>query len=627
MLILAFILSTICQAGLQTKHGSHITVNHSSVNGVIVEKDGHSLVIYGDPEDRIECADMVLFTHCRRDIVWAGRKLIENKALSVAPKAEMDCFTKAETFWSELITKRFHDYAQQTTKLPTESIKIDRGVSGGDTIQWRGVTIVVLDTPGYTRGAVSYLLDMDRRRYAFVGDLIYGQGKLFDLYSLQDAVKEANIGGYHGYAGRLGDLIESLRKVLAQKPDVLIPARGPVIENPKEAIELLIERVQAAYANYLSINAGHWYFKDNYDILAKRVLGAAGRVDWMPYAKTIESAPPDWIVPIDNSRLITSKDGAAFLVDSGSQSIIDKVMELKESGKFSSLDGLFITHYHDDHTDKVNELLKQFHCPVYVSPVMKDVLENPQAYRLPAMTSNAIKGLTVVPDGHKMRWKEFTLTFYDYPGQTIYHDALLVEKDEAESIFFMGDSFTPSGIDDYCLLNRNLMHEGMGYLYCLNFLKGLPPGCLLINEHVLEPFAYDENQIAHMIDTLAKRKQTLKELFPWDEPNYGVDERWARIYPYGQTVKPGETVEIAVKIFNHSDKPTFYTVTPHIPKGLKLQPATLSLNIAPRQENEASFKITTQSQTSPSVYIITSDIQFNDWDLRHWCEGIVKVGP
>jgi len=80
-----------------------------------------------------------------------------------------------------------------------------------------------------------------------------------------------------------------------------------------------------------------------------------------------------------------------------------------------------------------------------------------------------------MPEAHKMRWKEFTFTFHYFPGQTIYHDALLVEKDNAEKIFFIGDSFTPSGIDDYCLLNRNFLHESMGYFYCLNLLRKIPP--------------------------------------------------------------------------------------------------------------------------------------------------------
>ena len=159
---------------------------------------------------------------------------------------------------------------------------------------------------------------------------------LLDLYSLQDAVPQAKIGGYHGYAGRIGELIASLRKVAAQKADILVPARGPVIREPAAAIDRLIERLQAAYENYLSISAGHWYFKERYDILAARALGQADRVPWMPYARTIEKQPPDWIVPIQNSRLILARDRSGFLIDCGSRGIIDEIRKLKDQGRLAS---------------------------------------------------------------------------------------------------------------------------------------------------------------------------------------------------------------------------------------------------------------------------------------------------
>jgi len=543
------------------------------------------------------------------------------------PAHEADNFSKVNDFWTLFANARFHDYKQQATKIPTKPLRVDRKVSEGDTISWQNLSVKALDTPGYTRGSVSYFVKVDNIKYGFVGDVIFGDGQLFDLYSLQDAVPEAKIGGYHGYAGRLGELIKSLRKTINQNPDILVPARGPVIKNPKVAVERLIQRLQAAYKNYLSINAGHWYFKGRYKTLAARVLDPDDSVDWMPYAETIRKKPPSWIVPIHNSRLVLSEDGAGFLVDCGSRAIIQEIIKLRESGRLSRLEGLFITHYHDDHTDKVDELVQEFKCPVYACQGSKDILENPEAYRLPAMTANRITNLTVVPEGHKMLWREFKFTFYYFPGQTIYHGALLVEKDEGEKIFFIGDSFTPSGIDDYCLQNRNLLQQGMGYFYCLGFLRKMPPDYLLINQHVLEPFCYNQEQINHMTEVLQKRKQILAHLFPWDEPNYGIDEQWARIYPYGQKVKAGQRLKIAVKILNHSNSSHTFTVSLNVPKEFRLKPEKASINIKSRKEREARFEIVVPNSISEKVYVITSDIKFDKWDLRHWSEAILEVYP
>jgi glyoxylase-like metal-dependent hydrolase (beta-lactamase superfamily II) len=568
---------------------------------------------------------MVLFTHSRRDVVWAGRKLVENGVTAVVPELDVEKFNNVERFWDDFTTRRFHDYAQQGTKILTKSLKIGRVVKAGENLSWRGIPIEVIDTPGYTRHALTYFIEIDGLKYAFVGDIIYGNGKLFDLYSLQDAVKEANIGGYHGWAGRMGELINSLQKVAAQKPDILIPVRGPVIRRPTKAINLLIQRLRSVYENYLSISAGRWYFYKNCDILARRVLGPDISVNWMPWAEVIKEKPPEWIVPINNSRLIISKDRSGFLIDCGSSRIVKKVIELREAGKLTGLEGLFITHYHDDHTNDVAACLAEFNCPVYATGPSVDILKHPGNYRLPCLTLNPISEISIMPEAHKMRWKEFTFTFYDFPGQTIYHDALLVEKDNAEKIFFIGDSFTPSGIDDYCLLNRNLLHEQMGYFYCLNLLEKNPPGTLLVNQHVVEPFSFNNRQIDLMIATLNKRKTLLAELFPWDEPNYGIDERWIRISPYGQKAKSGQTIPISLKVFNHSDASRMFTVSLNIPVGFAAKHTTASVTIPSQTEKQVDFSILIGATIDPGTYVVTADVKFKQWNLIRWTEAIIEV--
>lgn len=627
VLILVVTVCTAVPAQDARSLGPSVRLVQGPVNGALVERSGHLLAIYGDPGQTLANADMVLFTHSRRDVVWAGRRLVERGAKSVVPASEAAAFTDAADFWKDFVTARFHDYQQQTTKVPVAPIRVDRTVRDGDTIQWQDLSLKVLGTPGYARGAVTYLLDVDGTKYAFVGDAIYGDGHLLDLYSLQDAVAEAKIGGYHGYAARIGQLIPSLRKILAADPDVLVPARGPVIRNPRAAITKLIERLQAAYRNYLSINAGRWYFKERYDILAKRALGTPADIPWMTWATTIEEKPPGWMVPINNSRLILSKSGAGWLLDCGSQAIINRLRQLRDEGRLKTIEGLFVTHYHDDHTDKINAFLDEFPCPVYVTPLMKNVLQDPQAYRLPAMTANPVANVTVMPDGQRRAWREFGLTFYDHPGQTLYHSALLVEGPDDGKILFVGDSFTPSGLDDYCLLNRNVMHEGEGYLSCLDALEALPADCLLVNQHVLPAFRFDKSQLAHMRNVLIRRKALLAELFPWNEPNYGIDERWARFHPYGQTARSGESISVEVRVLNHSDRRHEYTVTPHAPGTIRVEPDQTTLAVGPWAEKAAAFKVTVPASFADPLAVVTADIAFDGWDLRHWCESLIEVKP
>ena len=520
---------------------------------------------------------------------------------------------------------RYHDYGQQGTKVLTQPVRVDRGVRGGEEIDWQGLRVQVVDTPGVTRGAVSYLLKVEDTTYAFVGDLIYGDGQLLDLTSLQDEVPDAGIRGYHGYAGRIGDVIQSLGKISDCHPDILVPARGPVIKKPQAAIEGLIGRLRAVYENYLSISAGRWYFTKQYDALAARVLNSSQKVPWMPYAATIQEHPPTWIVPIGNSRLLLAENNSGFLVDCGSQRIVNRVKQLRDEGRLQRLDGLFITHYHDDHTEHIDTLLQEFPCPVYATEILEDVLTRPHAYRLPAMTAKPVEHLTVVPDGYRFDWREFTFRFYDFPGQTLYHDALLVEKEGGEKIFFIGDSFTPSGIDDYCLQNRCFLQQGTGYFYCLDVLETLPPDYLLINEHVRQPFAFDRPQIQHMRQVLKQRVHLLADLFPWDDANYGIDEQWVRIYPYERTVKPGQSTTLNVKLLNHSPVSHDFTVTLNPQENVQITPQQATVRIPPRQERTLRFRVAVASSFTPRGAVITADIQFAHWDLRQWCEGLLTV--
>ena len=615
-LLLILLLSTATHAAK-----THINIKQGPTNSVIIQNNKANLIIYGDPTAKITSPDLLLLTDLRRDIASSAQKIIDYGVKTLIPAQD----SNPSTFWTNFTQNRYHDYAQQTTKILTTPIKNPKTVKDGDKIKWQDITITVVNTTGYTKNAVSYLTEIDNRKYAFTGDLIYGNGQIMDLYSLQDTIPEANIRGYHGWAGRISKQIISLRKIATYNPDIIVPARGPIINNPQKAIKTLINRLQTVYKNYLSINAGKWYFKENYDKIAQMALGSDQKVPWMPWAVEINKTPPEWIIPISNTRLIISTDGTGFLIDCGSQNIINKLIQLRNQGTLKNIEGLFITHYHDDHTDAVNDLQKEFPCPVYACDPLVDILKNPSAYRLPAMTNHPITKIKTKPIGSKMKWKEYTFTFYDFPGQTIYHDALLVQKPNEVPIFFIGDSFTPSGIDDYCLLNRNILQKGTGYFQCLDIIRKVPESSLLINQHVMETFRFAPEQLDHMENTLIKRIKLMNDLFPFDNANYGIDERWVRFYPYGQKTKPNSTITLSAIILNHSNKPKTFKIHPNTPPGLTVTPTVKSITVPPQTEKQTQFQVTIGNDIKAGVHVITADIEFDNHKLMQWTESLIEI--
>jgi glyoxylase-like metal-dependent hydrolase (beta-lactamase superfamily II) len=344
----------------------------------------------------------------------------------------------------------------------------------------------------------------------------------------------------------------------------------------------------------------------------------------MPMAET---APlPPWLRAISNSRLILSTDGAGFQVDCGGTGIVDELKKMRDAGQLATVEHVFVTHYHDDHTDALPVLVDEFGSQVHACASLVDVLERPGDYRLPCLTKNPVRVTASRRDGESWRWREFRMTIYDFPGQTLHHNALLVERDGGGAVLLAGDSFTPSGIDDYCLPNRNFLGPGRGLLRCLDLVATLPEDCWVINQHVEPMFRFAPEQIATMRDTLHDRIALVQDLLPCDDPNFGLDEGWAVLHPYAVQVRPGDTARLQLRITNHSPRERTFRAVLHAPSGFAVEPI-LPTAIAAREDGFIVVGVAIPSGASPGLYVLTADVAWEDGTLCEWAEGLVEVVP
>ena len=166
------------------------------------------------------------------------------------------------------------------------------------------------------------MLELDGRRIAFSGDLIYEGGRIFDLYSLQDSIEETETRGYHGYAARSAELLRSLAKIKAAEPDIVVPARGPVLLNPAHDVELLSERIRWLFRAYFRTDALRWYWGEENLLSRARVVLDSEEIEWMPMAVKLRLTPPRWWYKFGTSRLLVSDTKAAFLIDCGSEDVM-----------------------------------------------------------------------------------------------------------------------------------------------------------------------------------------------------------------------------------------------------------------------------------------------------------------
>ncbi len=94
-----------------------LTVVHGPVSGALIARRGGTMALYGDSRDVPSLTKMVLFSHHRPDVVWAGRMMVRRGAQAVAPESEKDLFTAPTEFWDTYNTNRFHDYGCESSRV------------------------------------------------------------------------------------------------------------------------------------------------------------------------------------------------------------------------------------------------------------------------------------------------------------------------------------------------------------------------------------------------------------------------------------------------------------------------------------------------------------------------------
>ena len=227
-------------------------------------------------------------------------------------------------------------------------------------------------------------------------------------------------------------------------------------------------------------------------------------------------------------------------------------------------------------------------------------------------------------------WNEFRMTAFFFPGQTLYHGGLLVEG-RGLRLFFGGDSFTMAGIDDYCVLNRNLVHPQGGFRLCFQKLRQIEEPFWLVNEHIPYVFAFSDSEMDYLEQRYEQRIEMLKELFPWDAPNYGVDEQWAWFYPYASRAAPKQTMEVEFRVWNHSPKSRTFRITPRAHQGVELISAEVPVSLTLDGNSRGRVRFSMRAPANTGVGLITADVQADVGGssvqvFPQWAEAMVIVG-
>lgn len=619
--------NAVSQSGKLSRLSPHLLVYHGPVNVGIV-RDGHRalLIDCGDGsvadvlegEGITEIAQMV-FTHHHRDQACGAAAVMSDKTKVAVPAAERKWFDDVASYWNSP-KSRWHVYNFHPHHLMlAESIRVDEALADGQTFAFGPAKIEVLQTPGHTNGSVSYVVQVDGRRVIFSGDCIYDEGQIWDIFSMQKGIPRGDryTSDYHGFLGSRKELYASLERIKQAEPAVLVPSHGRIMNDPAAAVDRLIERMKRCYHKYVATSALRHYFPEAF-------AEFAGAEDHMPirHGKQV----PDCLEHFGTSWIIVSKPSrAAYVIDCGSPRVVDRLKEMLERGEITSVEGLWITHYHNDHVNGIPAFQEAFDGPCTTDRHVAEVVTNPMAWRLPCVSPEVARVDTPAEDGHSWQWREFKMTSYFLPGQTLYHAGLLVEG-QGVRLFFVGDSFTMAGMDDYCAQNRNWLGRNVGFDYCLRLVEKLQP-THMFNCHVDDAFAFNDQERQFMLDNLAEREKLFTELVAWDHANYAMDEPWVRPFPYEQERAPGGKAALDVVLTNHSTAPRRAACRVVLPGRLG---ATVSqwteIEIPAKSEGRAPLEFVVPADAQPGRYVVPIDVRYGDRQLPQFKEAIVVVG-
>ena len=229
---------------------------------VYLLRSGNSGILIDAGSDRLTEAleklgvhkiDWILHTHYHRDQCLGSADLKNTGTKIAIGKTDAAYLQRGtsdlpiNTGDRYLLSEKLSDYGRRMS--PFQKTGVDRTLEQGDEIKWKEFSIRVMDTPGHTKGSVSYLLEVDGRQICFSGDLILQGGYARDLYSMQWIYLQ-NPG--------IDSSITSIDRLSLQRPALLLPSHGQLIETPMADLQKLRSRVMAFQDRFSIQRAGRW---------------------------------------------------------------------------------------------------------------------------------------------------------------------------------------------------------------------------------------------------------------------------------------------------------------------------------------------------------------------------------
>lgn len=554
------------------RDAGNVYVLRSGAEAVLVDV-GTGDVLDALAELGVERVTDVVVTHHHRDGTQGLARAAAAGARIWVPPLERELIAGASRHWQERNLENDYELRQDRFS-PLESVPVTGEAAEYRARAYGAFELYALPTPGHTPGSLTYLLESDGRLLAFCGDLVYGEGKVWSLAATQWS--------YSGGEGLAATHVSCA--ILAQRaPDLLLPAHGPVVEDPQAALRGVRERVGELFRLRLE---EPW---DLDDMVAR------------PWAEIT----PHFLrnrASFANSYVLVSRTGAALVLDFGydvttglvpstrreaRRALLWPFDALRRDHGVERIEAAIPTHYHDDHVAGLDLLRAVEAAEVWAPENIAPILLEPSRYDLPCLWFEPIWVDRVLTLGEPLRWHEYELRLHPLPGHTLYAVAIEVEVD-GKRVLVTGDqqSGGERPLLNYQYRNRFRIDD---FVASAELYRRLRPD-VIVSGH-WHPQEVTDELLDRLAEDGARLAELHRELLPLEDVDVGAGGFGARIEPYRSRVAAGDLLELDVFVCNPFGREAVARVALAAPDGWE-PPAAQELALAPHAEGVVRFEVT-----------------------------------
>ncbi|MFA4986051.1 MAG: MBL fold metallo-hydrolase [Candidatus Brocadiia bacterium] len=395
-------------------------------------------------------------------------------------------------------------------------------------VTWADKTINVFRTITPDRRAMSFVFDVDGKKVAVTGQLLFDGGRfrrLTDIWQMEFWNNE-----YKPLIDAIPPIEQSVRRLCAEGVELFLPESG----------------------EYFDASAA----RDNIDKMLKRAASLKELLD-DPSLES-EEARGKAVVPgvskydfTGATYIINGGDDTYFVVNAGYPPALESIPA--EMGAKAKVQWIFVTDCRDKHSVSAPLLAKNIEAKLIAAPTAAKYLRNPLQYQFPKNSLHEVfDGVSEVADGGEIVWRGARMQFFDLPELGGGRQMMLMIT-PGSRVLFLGDALVNLRRFPFTQPYYSFDLRESAIKHVLDLIAGLKP------THIADDWGIKE--IKPETDLYAAmawyRKFNAAALDLVNHPADGskLDPFWCRPVPDMIVSQFGAVLAAAVKLRNYSDAP------------------------------------------------------------------------